>query len=148
MTACSSVTPERQPGSRRFPLLALLAGLLVAGNGAAEIVVVVHTTNPTGPLGVDQVAHLFMGQTRILTPVEQAKNSAIRREFYQKVAGKTLNQVESNWARLEFTGRGTAPHTYPTDAEVKKAIARDRNAIGYIDKGSVDKSLKVVLSLP
>ena len=40
------------------------------------------------------------------------------------------------------------PKSYPTDAAVKKAIAADPSAIGYIDKGSVDDSVKVLLTLP
>ncbi len=136
------------PGSRSTLALLVLAGALAADPAAAQIAVVVHPASRVGPMPPDHIALYFLGKSNALTPVEQDKHSAIRRRFYEQIGNMTLGQIESNWARLEFTGRGTAPQTYPSDAAIKKAIANDQSAIGYINKASVDRTVKVILTLP
>jgi len=126
-----------------FALLCMLA--LPA---AAEIVVVVNPANQASRMFSEQAAQFFLGKSNQFTPVDQGKESAIRRDFYQKISSKTLAQVEGIWAKLEFSGKGTMPKSYASDAAVKKAIAADKAAIGYIDKASVDDSVKVLLTLP
>ena len=124
---------------------ALSLGMLPA---AAEIVVVVNPANQASRMFSEQAAQFFLGKSNQFTPVDQGKESAIRRDFYQKIASKTLAQVEGVWAKIEFSGKGSMPKSYGSDAAVKKAIAADPAAIGYIDKASVDDSVKVLLTLP
>ncbi len=125
--------------------LALLLSAHVSAS--AEIVVVTNTANQASRMFSEQAAQFFLGKSNQFTPVEQGKESAIRREFYQKIANKTLAQVEAVWAKIEFSGKGGLPKSYAGDAAVKKAVAADPNAIGYIDKASVDDSVKVLLTL-
>lgn len=134
----------------KTPTLAvmLLTGAAAAAPAAAEIVVVVNPANPATRMFSEQAAQFFLGKSNMFTPVDQGKDSPIRRDFYQKVSSKTLAQVEGVWAKIEFSGKGAAPKAYPSDAAVKKAIAADPQGIGYIDKASVDDSVKVVLTLP
>ncbi|MES2316563.1 MAG: hypothetical protein V4631_03635 [Pseudomonadota bacterium] len=124
---------------------ALSLGMLPA---AAEIVVVVNPANQASRMFSEQAAQFFLGKSNQFTPLDQGKESAIRRDFYQKIASKTLAQVEGVWAKIEFSGKGSMPKSYGSDAAVKKAIAADTSAIGYIDKASVDDSVKVLLTLP
>lgn len=132
---------------QRFMIAAVLAGT-IAAPAAAEIVVVVNPGNPATRMLNDQAAQFFLGKSNLFTPVDQGKESAIRREFYQKIASKSLSQVEGIWAKIEFSGKGAMPKSLASDAAVKKAVAADVSAIGYIDKASVDDSVKVILTLP
>ncbi len=127
----------------------LFASLLLAALPAqAEIVVVVNPANPASRMFTEQAAQFFLGKSNQFTPIDQGKESAIRRDFYQKATGKTLAQVEAVWAKIEFSGKGTMPKSFGSDAAVKKAVAADPSAIGYIEKASVDDSVKVLLTLP
>lgn len=128
--------------------VALAAGVLAATPAHAEIVVVVNPANQASRMFSEQAAQFFLGKSNQFTPVDQGKDSAIRRDFYQKIASKSLSQVEGVWAKIEFSGKGTMPKSYASDAAVKKAIAADPTAIGYIDKASVDATVKVLLTLP
>lgn len=128
--------------------LTLSFAALGAPPAAAEIVVVVNPANQASRMFSEQAAQFFLGKSNQFTPLDQGKESAIRRDFYQKLAGKSLSQVEGMWAKIEFSGKGTMPKSYASDAAVKKAIAADPSAIGYIDKASVDDSVKVLLTLP
>jgi len=126
---------------------ALCGALLLAVPASAEIVVITSPANQASRMFSEQAAQFFMGQSNQFTPIEQGKESPIRREFYQKLSNKSVSQVEAAWAKIEFAGKGTAPKSYATDAAVKKAVAADPTAIGYINKASVDDSIKVLLTL-
>jgi ABC-type phosphate transport system substrate-binding protein len=126
---------------------ALVAGMLAGTAGAGEIVVITNTANQASRMFSEQAAQFFLGKSNQFTPVDQGKESPIRRDFYQKLSGKSLSQVEGIWAKIEFSGKGSMPKAYPNDAAVKKAVAADPTAIGYIDKAAVDDTVKVLLTL-
>lgn len=129
--------------------LIAFAGLLSFGSAAlAEVVVVVNPKNSASSLSTEQVSQFFLGKSSTLTPVDQSESSAIRAEFYKKVADKEPSQVKAIWSKIIFTGKGTLPKEFGSSAEVKKAIASDPNAIGYIEKSAVDGTVKVVATLP
>lgn len=113
---------------------------------AAEIVVVVNPKNPATRMFSEQAAQFFLGKSTLFTPVEHTEGP-LRNEFSQKVLGKDTAQVKSQWSKLVFTGKGTAPKEYASSAEVKKAVAADVQAIGYIEKSAVDDSVKVILTV-
>jgi ABC-type phosphate transport system substrate-binding protein len=127
----------------------LLAALAAAALPAsAETVVIVSQKNPATRMFSEQAAQFFLGKSAMFTPIDQAENSAIRAEFYHKVADKDTAQVKAIWSKLVFTGKGTPPKEYNSDAEVRKAVAADPKAIGYISKAAVDDTVKVILTLP
>ena len=123
----------------------LLLGLLfLSSANASDLIVIGNTT--AQDLSKDQISDIFLGKSATgLTPVDQPSSSAIRAEFYQKVAGKDLAQVKAIWARLAFSGQGQPPTELADDAAVKKMIAANPKAIGYIDKKNADSSIKVIL---
>ena len=129
-------------------MMLLAAGLWLdaAPAFATEIVVIVNPKNPATRMFSEQAAQFFIGKSSLFTPVEHT-DGALRNEFYQKVLGKDSTQVKSIWSKLVFTGKGTAPKEYGSSAEVKKAVAADPQAIGYIEKSAVDDSVKVILTV-
>jgi ABC-type phosphate transport system substrate-binding protein len=138
---------------------ALIAGAIAFGAcaGAAmaeEIAVIVNPKNASVSITADQVEQIFLGKTSSLpgggnaNPVDQTDGSPIRDGFYQKATGKSTAQVKAIWSRLIFSGKSTPPKTLASSAEVKKLVASDPNAIGYIEKSAADASVKVVLTLP
>lgn len=128
----------------------LLAVGLVTGSApvlAADLVVIVNPKNPATRMFSEQAAQFFLGKSTLFTPIEYDDGMAIRNEFYSKVLQKDAAQVKTIWSKLVFTGKGTAPKEYKSAAEVKKAVAADVSAIGYIDKSAVDDSVKVILTV-
>jgi ABC-type phosphate transport system substrate-binding protein len=122
------------------------AAVLPARVGA-ETVVIVSAKNPATRMFSEQAAQFFLGKSTMFTPVDQADGSAIRNDFYKKVTDKDAAQVKAIWSKLVFTGKAQAPKEYKSNAEVKKAVADDPKAIGYIDKSAVDDTVKVILTL-
>jgi ABC-type phosphate transport system substrate-binding protein len=124
-------------------LLALSMGQACAG----ELVMIVNSAAPAAGINKEQVADLYLGRTSGWTPIDQVANSPIYVEFYQKATGRDIAQVKAIWSKIIFTGRGQPPKQMMNSAAVKKAVAADPKAIGYIDKSAVDASIKVALTL-
>ena len=113
----------------------------------AEVAVVVNTKAAESSLTKDQVAQLFLGKSTAMTPIDQADSTAVRTEFYKKVADKDPAQAKALWSKLVFTGKATMPKEVADNAAVKAAVAANPKAIGYIDKSAVDATVKVVYTV-
>ena len=127
---------------------AAAAALLLALPAMAEVVVVANPKAAEASMTKDQVAQFFLGKSTSMTPVDQPESAPIRAEFYKKVTDKDASQVKSLWSKLVFTGKATMPKEVPDSAAVKKAVAADPKAIGYIEKSAVDASVKVLYTAP
>jgi ABC-type phosphate transport system substrate-binding protein len=108
------------------------------------VVVVVNPKAAESSMSKDQVAQFFLGKSSAMTPVDQPESAPIRGEFYKKVTDKDASQVKALWSKLVFTGKATMPKEAGDSAAVKKAVAADPKAIGYIEKSAVDASVKVI----
>ncbi|MET0322624.1 MAG: hypothetical protein ABW069_18020 [Duganella sp.] len=135
---------------KKMFIASVLVSLLgaVALPASAEVVVIVSQKNPASRMFSEQASQFFLGKSNLFTPVDLPESSAVRSEFYKKVADKDTAQVKALWSKLVFTGKATAPKEYASAAEVKKAVAADPKAIGYIEKSAVDDTVKVILTLP
>jgi ABC-type phosphate transport system substrate-binding protein len=123
----------------------VLAIFTVATVQAEEIVVIV---NPAAtPISKEQIADLYLGRGGVWTPIDQAVGSGIYVEFYKKATGRDIAQVKAIWSRILFTGRGLPPKQMPDSAAVKRAVAANPKAVGYIEKSAVDASVRVALLL-
>jgi ABC-type phosphate transport system substrate-binding protein len=142
----------------RMKGIAMTVGALTIGiihvAMAVEIVVIVNPKNTLAKVTGDQIEQIFLGKSTALpggahvSLVDQADDSALRDEFYQKATGRSKAQVQAIWARLVFSGRGLPPKVLGSSAEVKKFVASNPDAIGYIEKSEANESVKIVLALP
>ncbi|MBK8738065.1 MAG: phosphate ABC transporter substrate-binding protein [Betaproteobacteria bacterium] len=144
-----AAAPVTQP--RLSIALGLLLGLSV-GSAAAEVVVVVSKNCPVTALTREQVVDIFLGKasrfpdgTRAV-PIDHLEGSALRDEFYLKFAVRSPAQVKAHWSKIIFTGRGQPPQEIANAGDLKKVMAENPNAIGYIEQNLVDASVKVLLA--
>ncbi len=116
----------------------------------ADVVAIVSVKSSIVALSRNQVADLFLGKVsrypngETAVPIDQAEGSLMFDEFYEKIAGKSAAQVKAYWSKIIFTGRGKPPTAVANDIEVKKRIAENPNAIGYIDKALLDDSVRAL----
>jgi ABC-type phosphate transport system substrate-binding protein len=129
-------------------MIAAAVAFAVAVPAMAEVVAVVNTANSQASMTKDEVANVFTGKSSALTPVDQPESAPVRAEFYKKVADKDMSQAKALWAKLVFTGKATMPKEAADSAAVKKAVAANPKAIGYIEKSAVDATVKVVFTAP
>jgi ABC-type phosphate transport system substrate-binding protein len=132
---------------------AAVAALCISSAGVfAQVAVVVNPKSPLATMTADQVSGIFLGKSNTLpsgataAPTDLPDSSPTHELFYTKVTGKSSSQVKAAWSRLVFSGKATPPKELATSAEVKKFVAANPDAIGYIEKSAVDSSVKVVFS--
>lgn len=136
-----------------FKLIVLLSSFLLVEICSAQVVVVVSAKSPAAKLTKEQAAALFLGKSSQLPGagipvlIDQPESAEIRQMFYAKVTEKTPIQVKSIWSRLVFSGKATIPKEVASSDEVKKQLAANPDAIGYIDKSAVDASVKVLFAV-
>lgn len=129
-------------------------GLLTLAHAAsAQVAVIVNPKSTIASLSPEQVSSIFLGKSNTLpsgataAPVDLPDGSPVHDQFYSKATGKTSAQVKATWARLTFSGKATPPKELGSSADVKKFVASNPDAIGYIEKSAVDGSVKAVLTI-
>jgi ABC-type phosphate transport system substrate-binding protein len=133
--------------------LALTGSLSLCSLAAsAQVAVIVNPKSGVTNLTADQIASLYLGKTTSLPggvtqPIDLGESNPVREQFYGKAAGKNPSQVKAIWARLMFSGKASPPKELASAAEVKKLVASNPEAIGYVEKSAVDSSVKIALTL-
>jgi ABC-type phosphate transport system substrate-binding protein len=142
------------------PIKASMRRAAVAGIGLAlafanhpsiaDVVAVVSSKSAITTLSKSQIEDIFFGRVVHLpaglqaVPLDQAEGSSAREEFYTKVAGKSPAQMKAYWSRIILTGRGQPPKEVTNDTDLRKRVAKDPTAIGYIDASLVNDTVRVV----
>ena len=78
-----------------------------------------------------------------VAPISQV-NNATKESFDQEVLGKSASQMKAHWAKLSFSGRGSAPEELGSDSAIVSAVGSNIEAVGYVDSSAVNSSVKVV----
>lgn len=133
----------------------LFAGLFLAAATPApaqEVVAIVSARSPVTTLNAEQISAIFLGKTSRFpdgtpaVPIDGPEDSPARERFYEKYAGKSPAQVKAHWSKIIFTGRGQPPRQAASSLEVRKAIADNPSAVGYLEPSAVDASVRVLSS--
>ncbi|MBF0463013.1 MAG: hypothetical protein HQL87_16715 [Magnetococcales bacterium] len=139
------------PGRLLLTVL-LWIGWLAQGS-AADVTVIVNKDNPTTAMEPARVSDLYLGRSRVFPNgepahvLEQPRDSLLREQFFRRVNGMSLNQVNTYWARLTFSGRVLPPVVQKDSAAARTAVEADAKAIGYVDEGTLPPSVSPVLGL-
>lgn len=140
---------------RLLRLQSALAAMLAFGSaGAADLVVIVSARAPVTALRADQVADIFLSESNRFPdggeaiPVDQQVGTALRDEFYEKLARRSPALMRAYWTKMIFTGRGQPPREVPGSAAVRKLVAENPGMIGYIDRSALDSTVRAVLMVP
>lgn len=138
-----------------MPLAALAAAMVFSAAAcAADLVVIVSARNPLSALRPEQVAEIFLAQVGRFpdgleaTPLDLPVGSALRDEFYARVAAKSPPLMRSYWTKMIFTGRGQPPRELDNSIAIRRLVAAHPGMIAYIDRAAVDDSVHVVLAVP
>lgn len=127
--------------------------LLFVSSVMAEISVIVHPDNAMASIDEKATGKIFLGKSKKFPgggkaqPLDQAGGSA-RIAFHAAITKKNAAKLKSYWSRMVFTGKAQPPKEVADDAETIAKVSGDAEAIGYVDSGSVNDSVKVVLKIP
>lgn len=138
---------------RPLPLLPalLLAMALPAWSG--DLVLIANPANPVERLSHAEAVNIFMGRLRMFAggqtaqPLDLPAEAPEKAQFYRLLLGKELADIDSYWARLLFSGATKPPKIAASQEQVLELVARDRRAIGYVERAKADKRVRVVMEL-
>jgi hypothetical protein len=139
---------------RVVQVLLALAPLLHTGLARAQVLVVI--VNPS--VGVQQLSRrealdIFLGRYRTFPsgasalPIDLDISSVERRQFYLLLAHKDATEMNSYWARLTFSGRISPPFAVVDARTAVDMVARNPNAIAYVDRAAVDNRVRIALEI-
>lgn len=120
---------------------------------AEDIVVIVNQKNGVNQLSRDEVIDIFMGRNRQLSsgvsalPLDLPGASVEREQFYSRLTGKSMSEINAYWARLIFSGRASPPTLMRSQEESLQMVMDNRSAVGYVDQSKINSQVKVVFEL-
>lgn len=129
-------------------LLILAAARPAVADGIA---VIVHADRETA-LDLEALAQIYLKRRRFwrsgepIVPVNREASSRSREVFRRAVLGVENTQLVVYWNREYFRGV-LPPATLASDEAIRRFVARNPRAIGYVDPTIVDDSVRVVLSI-
>ena len=132
----------------KFSLTAVIA-LGLSQAAFADPVAVVSVKSSISNASKEEVANLFLGKSNAVSgssaiPIGLKEGNPLRDAFFQHFAGKSADQAKAIISKQVFTGKAQPMKEVSSDGDIKAAIGADVNAIGMIDSGSVDSTVKVI----
>ncbi len=116
-----------------------------------ELVVIVHPERDVR-LSLGEVVQIYLKQRRFwnggerIIPLNRESGSDERQSFERAIFGRDTGRLAVYWNRRYFEGV-LPPSTLASDEAVKRFVAEERRAIGYIAPDSADATVKIVLRL-
>ena len=141
------------PVLRPCALSALLALVPPAAGAEQPLVIIVHPDSGVLRLTREQAGNIFLGRERRLPsgllalPVEQLLPPEDRVRFYQYLVHLPMSQVRALWAQLYFSGQAQPPRQTRSSDETLEVVGANRGAIGFLEKGLLDRRVRAVLEL-
>lgn len=131
-------------------VLLILAPTSITGQ-EGSVAVVVHPERRT-KLSTEEIAQIYLRRKRFwddgaaIVPLNLPSQASLRVQFSQRVLNQTEPRLADYWNRLYFDGI-LPPATLASTEAIRRYVASDPNAIGYIPASEVDGSVRVVLRL-
>ena len=131
---------------------ALLTVTLTIGAATAwgaDVKVIANPSIGASSVSSDELKGVFLATKSSLNdgshvePVLQ-KAGAVHEEFLKDYVGKTGSALETYYRSLVFTGKGSMPKTFSSDAEVAAYVEKTKGAIGYVAADSATGGAKVL----
>ena len=124
---------------RIVSMLLLGAALAIAPVSAADVQVIANAS-VAAEMSAADVKDIFLGTKDSLggsavVPV-LASGGATHEAFLKAYVGKSDAALRNHFKSLVFTGKGSMPKSFATEAEVVKYVAATRGAVGYVSGGA------------
>jgi ABC-type phosphate transport system substrate-binding protein len=137
----------KQFKTRLMPTILIAVLFAASGSAFAGVVAIVNKANTSADKAM--IGKLYTIEAKSWSDGTPAKlydlpTEAEREAFCQAYTGKSAGAIKATWAQAVFSGRGVPPKVLDSDADVKAEVAKDKNAVGYVNESSVDGSVRVI----
>lgn len=127
---------------KKYLWIVLCAAVLSGSSAtASDVQVIANASVGVGEISAADLKEVFLGaKTSVgggdVQPV-LAQSGAAHEEFLRAYVGKSDAGLRNHFKSLVFTGKGSMPKSFASDAEIAKYVAATKGAIGYVS-GSAD----------
>jgi ABC-type phosphate transport system substrate-binding protein len=135
----------------RHPHFFLFGGLMIgaATAAAADIKVIANPSVGASSVSSEELKGVFLSTKSSLSDGSHVapvllKSGAVHEAFLKDYVGKTDSALDTYYRSLVFTGKGSMPKTFATDAEVVAYVEKTKGAIGYVGSGTGTANAKVL----
>jgi ABC-type phosphate transport system substrate-binding protein len=130
-----------------FLLAAFTIGAATAW--AADIKVIANSSVGASSVSSDELKGVFLATKSSLSDgshVEPVllKSGSVHEAFLKDYVGKSDSAFETYFRSLVFTGKGSMPKAFATDAEVAAYVEKTKGAIGYVAAATSTGAAKVL----
>src|ERR1039458_2353769 len=134
-------------------VLLVAAGLMIfapAISLAGDVKVIANSSVKADTISTAELKRVFLEEKNSLAdgthvePVLQ-KGGPAHAAFLEEYLGRSEDDLQMYYRTLVFTGRGSMPRTFSSDAEVVAYVARTRGAIGYVSAAASTDSVKTLV---
>jgi hypothetical protein len=121
----------------------------VVGAHASEIKVIANPSVKISSISAADLKRVFLATKTVLDDGSRVEpvlerpgrtHSAFLREYI----GKTDAGLDAYYRSLVFTGKGSMPRTFSSDAEMAAYVAQTKGAIGYVSAGTNAPGVKTI----
>jgi ABC-type phosphate transport system substrate-binding protein len=139
---------KRQSMKKHLSLFLLGLMLSTWQVSAADVQLIANPSVGAAELSADDVKEIFLGTKTAVAggdvqPV-LANGGAAHDAFLKAYVGKSDQGLRNHFKSLVFTGKGSMPKSFATDADVAKYVAATKGAIGYVSAGADIGSAKKI----
>lgn len=130
-------------------LLLAAAAIGAATASAADIKVIANVSVGVASVSAEELKGVFLATKTSLSDgshVEPVllKSGAAHEAFLKSYVGKSDSALETYYRSLVFTGKGSMPKSFASDAEVVAFVEKTKGAIGYVAAGAGVGGAKVL----
>jgi hypothetical protein len=131
---------------KRTILSLLVLGLFLSVGiaKAQDVVIVANKSVNASDVSASDLRDVFSGDKSSLkdgshvVPVT-LKSGPVHEAFLKKYVGKDDGAFRAGWRSLVFTGQGSMPKTFDTEAALVDYVAANPGAIGYVSAAAANK---------
>jgi hypothetical protein len=128
--------------------IVLLAAMLPAAS-AGDIKVIGNPDVGASTISAADLKAIFLatksslGDGAHVEPVLQ-KDGPAHAAFLKQYLGKSDAALQTYFRSLVFSGKGSMPKAFATDAEVVAYVSKTKGAVGYVDSGAATSGVKTI----
>jgi hypothetical protein len=115
---------------------------------AGEVVLVANGGVGADSVSAEEVKQLFLGRTTKLGGSRVApvclKSGATHEAFLREYIGRTEAAYRNHLKKQVFTGKGSMPKTFSSEAELVAYVAETAGAIGYVGNNASREGVKTL----
>ncbi|MFC4346908.1 hypothetical protein ACFO5Q_03515 [Kordiimonas lipolytica] len=136
-------------------LMVVMASLMLSAKASAEekMLIIANKNVPVEAMELEELNRIFMLKRQVwpdgspVVPVNREASSPARREFTEKVLGRSMRSLANYWNQMQFKGF-MPPVVQESDAAMAAFVRNVDGAIGYVVADKVPEGVRVLGEIP